>query len=116
MKIKSFYLMLLLPFGASASNLETTAESLTSCIFHYADMNINTSKDSKEISDEAFGHCSDELIQYRKSIGPDENQWEGLSVEQKTAVNKQRDIAITRLREAIRDQIGSYISEKRNSK
>lgn len=116
MKIKSIYLMFLLPLGASGSSSETTAESLTSCIFHYADMNINTSKDSKEISDEAFVLCSDKLIQYRKSIGPDEKQWEGLSIEQKAVVNKQRDITITRLRKAMLDQMDSYISEKRNSK
>lgn len=116
MKRKSITLMFLLPLGASASSFETTAENLTSCIFHYADMDINTSKDSKEISDRAFGHCSDKLIQYRESIGPDENQWKGLSVEQKKTVNKQRDIAVTRLKEAMRDQMASYISEKRDSK
>ncbi|WP_241579785.1 hypothetical protein [Rosenbergiella nectarea] len=116
MKLKSICLILFIPFGSSASTLETTAENLTSCIFHYADVNINTSKDSKEISDEAFGHCSDKLVQYRESIGPDEQQWKGLSIEQKKMITKQRDITVTKLKEAMRDQLASYISEKRNSK
>lgn len=116
MEIKNIGLILFISFGASASNLEISAENLVSCIYHYADGEIKTSKDSKKISDDAFEHCSDKLIQYRESIGPDEHQWENLEAEQKKRINKQRDIAVAKVQEAMRDQLANYIAEKRNSK
>lgn len=114
MNLRIINLVFLVCFGANASDLEKTAESLSNCLFSYADMQAGSSASTADISSKAFGHCDDELKKYHDSIGPDASQWEKLDDNQKQAITTIRDKAIVKVRESLTKNIGEYIAVKRN--
>lgn len=114
MNLRIISLVFLVCFGANASDLEKTAESLSKCIFSYADTQAGTSAPTADISSKAFRHCDDELNKYHDSIGPDASQWEELDDNQKQAITTIRDQAIVKVRESLTNNIGEYIAKKRN--
>lgn len=111
----SLVVMGLLVCSAANADLESATKNLSYCVTDYAGRQVETTKSTGIITDEAFDRCSAELSEYHDSIGPDKAQWSGLSSQQRESITKIRDQTTAKVRESLSSQIVTFISESRKS-